>query len=236
SADFPDRGPAIAHLPYHVDPSTDDWPFFYMPARAWPWAYVVMLALLLVSSAGIILESGLPLRRSGFSWQCFFLGAGFMLVETKGITELALVFGSTWQVIGIVIAGIMVLGFLANLVAMRLSTIPAAPVYVALVATLVVGLWASSQPDLPAERLLLPFLLTLPMLFSGLAFSAALKGRDEVSSALSANLFGAMVGGALEYNAMYFGYHSLYYIAMAMYLGAWASTMLPAASAPSDPP
>jgi hypothetical protein len=42
----------------------------------------------------------------------FLFGAGFMLVETKGITELGLVFGNTWQVIGILISGILVMAFL----------------------------------------------------------------------------------------------------------------------------
>ena len=37
-----------------------------------------------------------------------------MLIETKGITEMGLTFGNTWQVIGIVIAGILTMAFLGN--------------------------------------------------------------------------------------------------------------------------
>ena len=44
----------------------------------------------------------------------FFLGVGFMLVETKGITEMGLTLGNTWQVIGFVIAGILSMAFLGN--------------------------------------------------------------------------------------------------------------------------
>jgi hypothetical protein len=31
------------------------------------------------------------------------------------------------------------------------------------------------------------------------------------------NLLGAMVGGVLEYNSMYFGFQSLYWLAVALY-------------------
>ena len=36
---------------------------------------------------------------------------------------------------------------------------------------------------------------------------------------MSANLFGAMCGGLLEYNAMYFGFQFLYWLAAALYAG-----------------
>ncbi|MBV9146425.1 MAG: hypothetical protein JO065_10940, partial [Acidobacteria bacterium] len=39
------------------------------------------------------------------------------------------------------------------------------------------------------------------------------------------NLFGAMVGGVLEYNSMYFGFHFLYWLAAAMYLAAFVSSL-----------
>ncbi len=38
----------------------------------------------------------------------FFLGAGFMLLETKGVVHLALLFGSTWVVNSIVFFAILV--------------------------------------------------------------------------------------------------------------------------------
>src|SRR5229473_6079986 len=42
------------------------------------------------------------------------LGAGFMLLETKGVTELSLLFGSTWIVNAVVIAAFLTMGLLAN--------------------------------------------------------------------------------------------------------------------------
>jgi hypothetical protein len=59
--------------------------------------------------------------------------------------------------------------------------------------------------------------ITLPLFFSGLVFSSELKSASSIASAMGSNLIGAMVGGCLEYNSMYFGYRSLYFLALAIY-------------------
>ena len=63
---------------------------------------------------------------------------------------------------------------------------------------------------LPAAKLFMPILLTLPLFFAGLIFSSHLAKGEGLGNALSANLFGAMLGGFLEYNSMYLGLSSLY--------------------------
>jgi hypothetical protein len=64
-------------------------------------------------------------------------------------------------------------------------------------------------------------ILTLPLFFSGIAFSAGLKTVASVPPALAANLSGAVVGGLLEYNSMQFGFRSLYIIAALLYVLGW---------------
>ena len=64
-------------------------------------------------------------------------------------------------------------------------------------------------------------MLTCPLFFSGLVFSTMLS-RSGSSSALGMNLLGAMVGGVLEYNSMYFGFQSLYWLALALYSAGFA--------------
>jgi hypothetical protein len=74
-------------------------------------------------------------------------------------------------------------------------------------------------------RVFLTALLTLPLFFSGFAFSTELKRSRSVAVALSSNLFGAMLGGFLEYNSMYFGFRSLYMLALAMYFLAFLTSV-----------
>jgi len=91
---FADITSVFADPALQADVSTDDWPFFYMPRRVYPRSYLVMVGLVLVLS--VALFASFIAERPRFSQASFFfLGAGFMLVETKGLTELGLALGNT---------------------------------------------------------------------------------------------------------------------------------------------
>ncbi len=222
--DFEDASPLYADPKIHADISTDDWPFFYMPRREYPFSYVGMILLILLLS-GFVFGNFLSERPRFRQVSFFFMGAGFMLVETKGITELGLMFGNTWQTIGIVIAAILAMAYLANLAVARLglgrTAVPLA--LVLLLASLGAGLVLARAGGLsatPAGQWAAIVVLTAPLFFSGIAFSALLSDSRDISSALAMNLLGAMAGGMLEYNSMYFGFQFLYWLAMALYAGA----------------
>ena len=223
-----DRSGLYADPKILADVSTDDWPFFYMPRRIYPTSYIGMAVLILVLSALLFGSFARERPRLGSS-SYFFMGAGFMLVETKGITELGLMFGNTWQVIGIVIAAILAMAYLANLVVAGLGLRrPVAPLLM-LLASLGVGLAiarAGGLPATPVGKIAAVVVLTCPMFFSGIAFSSLLAGSGEIGAALAMNLLGAMCGGLLEYNSMYFGFQSLYWIAMGLYGSAIVGHLL----------
>jgi hypothetical protein len=206
-----------------ADVSTDDWPFFYMPRRIYPVSYLVMVSLMLVLS--FLVTANFFAERPQFSHVPFFLlGAGFMLVETKGITELGLTFGNSWQVIGIIIAGILVMAFLANCVVQRFHIQRPLFPYLLLLASLGLGWFIAGSGGLsstPLGRLETTVVLTCPIFFSGIVFSTLLGSRGEISGIMAVNLLGAMCGGLLEYNSMYFGFRALYLIAIVLYLLAF---------------
>jgi hypothetical protein len=157
----------------------------------------------------------------------FFLGAGFMLIETKGITELGLVFGNTWSVIAVAVSCVLLLGFLANLWVDRRGAVSIPMAFGLLAAALAVG-WlvahfVAAGGVVPMARLTMPVVLNLPLLFAGLIFSSLLLRTSDLGAALSANIFGAMLGGFLEYNSMYWGYASLYPIGLGLYGLAFVS-------------
>ncbi len=193
-----------------------------MPVRTYPVSYLVIIAIMILMSALFIW----PVLRSGsggaiVSAPCFLLGAGFMLLETKAVTELALFYGSTWIVISIVILAILIMAFLANLVVMRFPRIPRGVSYPLLLASVGLSLWFSmvsgSMHGAWLSQILPTAILTLPLFFSGLIFSAEMESASSVAAALGSNLIGAMLGGCLEYNSMYFGYRSLYVLAIVIY-------------------
>jgi spermidine synthase len=211
-----------------LDIPTDDWPFFYMDARMYPASYVVALVLVM-ALAGLLVRVLLP----GQKWDhsllpFFFLGGGFMLVETKAITELGLLFGNTWHVIGITIIGVLVMAFFANVLVARHEFKKVLLPYGLLLAAVAVGYIVATNGGSStagfSAKLGMVALLTSPMLFSGIVFSTLLKRAGDLPSALAYNLMGAMLGGLLEYNSMEFGFAFLYLLAFALYAAAAATT------------
>jgi hypothetical protein len=68
--------------------------------------------------------------------------------------------------------------------------------------------------------------LSVPLLFSGIVFSTLLSVRGHISGIMAMNLLGAILGGLLEYNSMYFGFRALYLMAMACYVLAFVSELV----------
>ena len=64
-------------------------------------------------------------------------------------------------------------------------------------------------------------LVALPVLFAALIFAELFESRVDSSRALAFNVFGAVVGGVLEYLSMVTGTKALYLIAAAVYAAAF---------------
>ena len=60
--------------------------------------------------------------------------------------------------------------------------------------------------------------LTIPLFFAGIIFSSLIgEARINISTAFAYNLMGALFGGVMEYNSMYFGFAFLYLLARGFY-------------------
>jgi SAM-dependent methyltransferase len=208
---------------------TDDWPFFYMVERAYPFTYMIALGMILLLSYLFVRKTigfSDPIDRSYLPF--FFLGAGFMLVETKAITELGLHLGGTWLVIAAAIMLVLIMAFLANLIVTRTARRLAGPAYLGLFVSLLVGYglaishgqWTFGPPVV--QLMLSCFVLTIPLFFAGIIFSSLIgEAKINISTAFSYNLMGALFGGVMEYNSMYFGFAFLYLLALGFYSLAW---------------
>jgi SAM-dependent methyltransferase len=209
---------------------TDDWPFFYMVERAYPFTYIIALGIILLLSYFFVRRTigfSDPIDRSYLPF--FFLGSGFMLVETKAITELGLHLGGTWVVIAAAIMLVLVMAFLANLIVTRTQLKLAGPAYAGLFLSLLVGYgfavshgqWMFGPPWMQLG--LSCVVLTIPLFFAGIIFSSLIgEASINISTAFAYNLMGALFGGVMEYNSMYFGFAFLYLLALGFYVLAWA--------------
>src|SRR5262249_30389650 len=79
-------------------PARDDHAFPYLPTATLPGAYLVMLGLILLGSVVLIRVGGGSFSRMRGYLDLAFMGAAFLLLETKSIVQFALLFGATWFV------------------------------------------------------------------------------------------------------------------------------------------
>jgi spermidine synthase len=218
---------------------TDDWPFFYMIERTYPVSYMIALGLVLLLSYQFVRKTiGLsdPIERGYLPF--FFLGSGFMLVETKAITELGLHLGGTWYVVAATIVSVLTMAYFANVIVQRRLFQRTGLAFAGLLVSLLVGYVYARNHELlefssPMASLLVScVLLTFPLFFSGIVFSTLIgRAKVNISTALAYNLIGALFGGVMEYNSMYFGFAFLYLLAISFYVLAWVFSRAPAAAA-----
>jgi spermidine synthase len=205
--------------------SHDDWPYLYLRGRSIPGHYLAaLLALLAISAAFIVIGGGEVMAR-GFDGAMFFMGAGFMLVETKSVTEMSLLFGSTWTVNLLVFSSILVMVLAANLWVMRHPVHRTTPLFGWLFAALAIAFVVPASSLLRlgtgGQWLLGGLMVALPVFFAALIFSTLLSRRADGTRALAYNLLGAIVGGVLEYSSMVIGIKGLYVVAAVLYLLAF---------------
>jgi hypothetical protein len=205
----------------HTELLTDDWPFLYMRSRSIPPNYLLALLMTIVASLLLVWRAvpSIDMRRPA-NWNFFALGAAFALLETRGITEVALVFGSTWLTNTIVIGAILAMILLANLVVFRWQPplqLVYAGLFVAVLADYLFPLQRLLDLDFWAQVLAAGIRLAAPMFFSGIVFARWFERTDTPSSALGANLLGAVVGGLLEYLSLVVGLRDLYLLALCFY-------------------
>jgi spermidine synthase len=216
--------------PWQSDPSqsnvpltTDDWPYLYMRTKIIPPAY--WQALLLIALLFLALATRKFPEAIRPDWHFWLLGAAFLLIEFKSITELALLFGTTWLVNALAISGVLIMVLAANVLVLRRARLNLRWAYVLLLASLL-GLYffpleILAGISLPIRIVASVLLLSMPLFFSGLIFSESLRITGETSKPLASNLSGTMVGGMLEYGSLIWGIKSLYLIAMVVYLAAF---------------
>lgn len=201
--------------------STDDWPFLYMHHPHLPGHYLLVVALVFMVSV-VSVFSVLRGTEGNWSWHFFFLGAGFMLLETKSIIQFALLWGSTWVVASMVIASILVMALAANFVVSKVEIRRPWLVSAALVGLLCVNFFVPvgrlSFESRALESAVYALLVFSPIFCAGLLFGSSIRRSASISRDYGANLLGAMLGGVVEYLALVTGYQALLVLVGVFYL------------------
>jgi SAM-dependent methyltransferase len=217
---------------------TDNWPYLYLRNKTIPLNYGVCLLVLLLFSYFFVRGAT---GSSSIRWHFFFLGAGFLVLETKAMTELAIFLGSTWVVNSFVISTVLCLILVANWFISRGWLTSTKTVYCLLIGSLVASYFAPLHAllnwDSSLRNWIAVFVLCVPMFFAGLIFARQLQGEKSTAIALGSNLLGAVLGGMVEYASMALGLKSLYLFAALFYVISYVCLRAPvSSSAPAGKP
>jgi hypothetical protein len=163
-----------------------------------------------------------PVRLVRPNWQMFFLGAGFMLLETKGVVHMALLFGSTWFVNSVVFFAILVMVLASNLYVLRLRPKKLWPYYALLLLSLLVNIVApmSKFLGLPGwEKVAVSCTVVfVPVFFAGIVFGTLFRDSSQPDIDFGSNIAGVILGGLCEALSLIVGFNYLLIIAVAFYL------------------
>lgn len=176
----------------------------------------------LVAALSLVILLGFaPVRSIRLNGQMFFLGAGFMLLETKGVVQMALLFGATWFVNSIVFAAILVMILMSNLYVLAARPRSVRPYYALLFASLVMSACVPldvflALPD--AAKTFVSCALTFaPIAFAGVIFAAAFRDSRQPDVDFGSNIGGVILGGLAEFLSLAIGFSGLLFVALGFY-------------------
>jgi SAM-dependent methyltransferase len=201
---------------------TDDWPFLYLreptiPALNLRWMFLVIILSLALLSLFV------PLRSSRPNGQMFFLGAGFMLLETKGVVQMALLFGSTWLVNSIIFFAILVMILLSNLFVLWFRPRTRWMLYynlliICLLLNFMVPMDSYLGLSGVSRAVLACTLVFAPVFFAGIIFALAFRYSRRPDVDLGSNIAGVILGGVSENLSLAMGFNSLLLLAILFYM------------------
>lgn len=234
-------GPAFSHLQppgsfarleelmKDIEVPSDDWPYLYLEKRALTPFYVslIVIFLAIAVTAVAITGAGSGLSFRSIDVEMFFFGIAFLLLETKSVTEMNLVWGATWLTSAIVFASILLMILGATLMTRRKK--PALNIIMPLLFVALLLNYFTPAPLLLSSSVAIRLMLSAlfvgaPILFASVAFAIIFGSRAEPQIAFAWNLLGAVVGGLAEFASMVVGLKALTLIALACYLAAYYAT------------
>jgi hypothetical protein len=189
--------------------------------------YLAVLGLILLASFVLIRVAAGPLGQMRGYLDLFFMGAAFLLLETKNVVQFALLFGTTWFVNALVFFGILLSVLAAVEVARRARFPQPNLLYLALFGSLVLA-WAIPPElvlslDVPVRLAAAVSLAFAPVFLANLVFAQRFREVSSSTIAFATNLLGAMVGGVLEYSSLLSGYRTLLVVVALLYGCAFIS-------------
>jgi SAM-dependent methyltransferase len=221
--------PAKVETPADLRTARDAWPFLYLRSPMIPdlvWRGVIVMGLISLVMLRVFGWRTDGRESAGPHLTMLLLGAGFMLLETKAVVHMALIFGSTWIVNAVVFSAVLVMILIANLCVLKRKPAGMAPYYAGLLGTLALNVAVPLDSflgwPLPARAVAAGALVLAPVFYAGVIFAMLFRQAKRPEQALAYNTAGAILGGFAESSSLLIGFQYLLALAGAIYLASWA--------------
>jgi len=206
---------------------TDDWPYLYLKNRSISRFYLSLIFLFAALSAGAVFLVSREMRSSlrsdsGPDWEMFLFGVGFLLIETKFVTAMNLIWGATWLTSAVVFGSVLLM-ILISTVVMEIKPInwwiAASGLVFSLLATYFIPIRLLLVENTGLRLLYSLAFVGVPVFFAAACFAMRFRERRSAGLAFGWNLLGAVTGGLLEFLSMVIGLKALSLVAVIAYLG-----------------
>jgi hypothetical protein len=222
----PDLAAFVARNPPAFSPGiapppavTDDWPYVYHRGHSIPRAYLT-ISLILFAMALLMTRGKFTVAKIS-TWNFFFLGAVFLLMETQMVSRLALYFGATWWVNCVALSSILIMLVAANFWVEWQKPERLMMYYAALVLGLI-AIYVIPWTELPFGSRIVGMLLAgafgFPIFFAGVIFTESFRRCEDKSGSFGSNIVGAVVGGLAQNVSFMIGLKGLLLLAVVFYL------------------
>ncbi len=219
-----------------VQVTRDDWPFLFLRGREMSVCYCAGLLFTVLIGWSFVRRSFGNFTTENASRAMFCLGAGFMLLEVKSISQMGLVIGATWLTNSFVISAVLLMILVANLLVLRFKPKNLVAPYVLLFVTLLISYFVPiacfNGLTLVWRMICASLFLALPIPFAAWIFAITFSRATEPAKLFGMNLLGTLIGSVMEYFSMVLGISAMNLLALVLYGLAFYYTQTEKANLP----
>jgi spermidine synthase len=204
----------------------DDWPYLYLRDRGVSGFYLVLISVFLFLGVLSVFFISPEMKQSfknlkTIDVEMFLFGLAFLLLETKLVVAMTLVWGATWLTSAVVFAsvlGMILVSTLLTQVKPMSWRIAMGGLIITLAATYFIPTHTLLFDNFASRLLASLFYIGTPLFFAAACFALCFKKRSSPNLALGWNLLGAVTGGLMEFLSMAVGLRALSLLALVAYL------------------
>ncbi|HBC85714.1 MAG TPA: hypothetical protein DCZ94_02040 [Lentisphaeria bacterium] len=204
----------------------DDWPYLYLRDRGVSGFYLILISVFLLLGVVSVFFVSPEMKHSfknirTIDTEMFLFGLAFLLLETKLVVAMTLVWGATWLTSAVVFASVLAMILVSTLLT-QVKPMSWRFAMGGLIVTLAATYFIPTQALL-VDNFVLRLIASVgyigtPLFFAAACFALCFKKRSSPNLALGWNLLGAVTGGLMEFLSMAIGLKALSLVALVSYL------------------